>query len=201
VIRSKQRILTTRQENVMLRKLAVVTFCVSSLVSISAFAFDRSRPERLETIVAAKHLMLSSQQHKVTYDGNSIRVNGQPVEYHDLDASLRKPGALQDLFKSDYAKLEVTRRGAGYELARREQLRGGGLLGTSIGANIGYWGVHGITQAIVGIVVQPAYWILGPAGAGVHYAVSGAVHGLVQPLAITAGVAGGIAGGVATGPV
>jgi len=185
----------------MLRKLATVALCASSLVVGSDFVkttSDRSG----STKIAARYLMGSSRNYNVTHGVNGFKVNDQEVNVH-LDRSLKgiSKDKLAKLLASNNVQLRVRIIEDEYGLELKHQLPGGGPVGTAIGANVGYWGVHTITQGIVGIVVQPAYWILGPAGAGVHYSVSSAVATIVQPVALAAGVAGGIAGGVATGPV
>jgi len=190
-VKVSRRILTiTPERNNMLKKLATVALCAASLVSASHKA------------VAAKHLMLSSQRYNVTHDGNGlIKVNGQPVKYEHLDASLRKPGAIQNLFKSDRAKLEVIRRGELYELAKREQLKGGGAGGAWLGSWLGYGSVMAGSKLITAGLTYGTVLIFPPAAPFVA-AISDTVLTVVaQPVAITAGVAGGIALGVATGPV
>lgn len=173
----------------MLRKLAAITLCVSSLVSAS------------DTAVAAKHLMASSQRYNVTHDGNDFKVNGQRVEHYDLDASLRKPGSIKELFKSDRSKLEVSRIGAGYALKHHQQLRGGGGGGAWLGSWLGYGSVMAGSKLITAGLTWGTALVCPPAAPFVA-AISDTILTVVaQPVAITAGVAGGIALGAATGPI
>lgn len=174
----------------MLRKLAAVALCAASLSCAS------------ERTIAAKYLLASSQRYNVTHDDNGIlKVNGQRVHDYDLDPSLRKPGSIRELFKSNRSKLEVSRIGNDYAIKRHEQLKGGGAWGTVIGAWAGYCGVNGIAQGLTYAIMIPVYAVNPILGATVHGAVATGVNILVQPVAITAAVAGGIAVGVATGPV
>lgn len=142
----------------MLRKLAAITLCVSSLVSAS----DRS--------VAAKHLMASSQRYNVTHDGSGFKVNGQRVHDYDVDASLRKPGSIKELFKSNRSKLEVSRVGNDYAIKRHEQLKGGG----PVAGAVAYW----LTKTLC---------------------YSTAVAGAAGAVAATGGAVGFVAGGAAVG--
>ena len=185
----------------MLRKLAAVALCAASLVSAPVFAFDRASSDKPEKAVAAKHLLASSQGHEVTHDGNNFKVNGQRVEHYDLDASLRKPNALKELFKSDRSKLEVSRIGAGYALKRHEQLRGGGGGGAWLGSWLGYGGVMAGSKIVTGLIVWPIALVCPPAAIAVGAVLETVVPVIIQPVAITAGVAGGIALGAATGPI
>src|SRR5258708_4392586 len=112
----------------MLRKLTAVALCAASL----SFASDRA--------VEAKHLLASSQRYNVTHNDNGFKVNGQRVHNYDVDASLRKPGSIRELFKSNRSKLEVSRVGNDYAIKRHEQLKGGG-------PNFGYF-VYWATKTV-----------------------------------------------------
>lgn len=173
----------------MLRKLATVALCISSVACAS------------DTTIAAKHLLASSQRYNVTHDGSNFKVNGQRVEQYDLDPSLRKPTAIKDLFKSNRSRLEVSRIGAGYALKRHEQLRGGGAGGAWLGSWLGYGSVMAGSKLITAGLTWGTALVCPPAAPFVA-AISDTVLTVVaQPIAITAGVAGGIALGTATGPV
>jgi len=173
----------------MLRKLATVALCISSVACAS------------DTTIAAKHLLASSQRYNVTHDGSNFKVNGQRVEQYDLDPSLRKPTAIKDLFKSNRSRLEVSRIGAGYALKRHEQLRGGGAGGAWLGSWLGYGGVMAASKVVTGLIVWPIAVACPPAGIAVAAVLETVVPIVVQPVALTAGIAGGIALGTATGPV
>ena len=141
----------------MLRKLAAVALCAASLVSAS------------DKAVAAKHLLASSQRYNVTHDGNGFKVNGQRVHDYDVDASLRKPGSIRELFKGN-SKLEVSRVGSDYAIKRHEQLKGGG----PVAGAVAYW----LTKTLC---------------------YSTAVAGAAGAVAATGGAVGFVAGGAAVG--
>ena len=145
----------------MLRKLAAVALCVSSLV----FASDKT--------IAAKHLLASSQRYNVTHDGSNFKVNGQRVHDYDVDASLRKPGSIRELFKSNRSKLEVNRIGRDYAISRHDQLKGGG-------PNFGYF-VYWATKTV-------CYGCMGGAAAVGATAVATVVLPASAPAAVSAGV-------------
>ncbi|MBS1987339.1 hypothetical protein JST99_05415 [Candidatus Dependentiae bacterium] len=171
----------------MLKQVTAVALCVSSFVVASD-----------STKIAAKHLLASSQHYNVTYDANDvIKVNGQRVEHYDLDSSLRKPNALKDLFKSDRSKLEVSRIGAGYALKRHDQLKGGGLGGTTLGAYIGKFTVLFIGHGAILIASS----LTGPAAPATFAALEGTFGLQIEAASQVGAIAGGIIGGVATGPV
>ena len=142
----------------MLRKLATIALCISSLASAS------------DTTVAAKHLLASSQRYNVTHDANGFKVNGQRVHDYDVDASLRKPGSIRELFKSNRSKLEVSRVGNDYAIKRHDQLKGGG----PVAGAIAYW----LTKTLC---------------------YSTAVAGAAGAVAATGGAVGFVAGGAAVG--
>jgi len=190
----------------MLRKLATVALCVSSIAIASDFAkatTDRSDKSQA-TQIAAKHLMATCQRYNVTHDKNGFRVNGQRVHTYDLDPSLRqvKSGSqLRDLFKSDRSRLLVTKVGTDYALKRYEPLNGGGVIGATLGGWFGYGAVNGVAQGAVYAVCLPIYAFNPALGYVVNAGAAAVVNALVQPVAITAAVGCAIAGGVATGPV
>jgi hypothetical protein len=173
----------------MVRKLATVALCISSLACAS------------DTTIAAKHLMASSQRYNVTHDANGFKVNGQRVEHYDLDASLRKPNALKNLFKSDRSRLEVSRIGAGYALKQHQSLRGGGGGGAWLGSWLGYGGVMAGSKLITAGLTYATVLVFPPAAPVVAAVADTILTVVAQPVAITAGVGCGIALGVATGPV
>ncbi len=166
----------------MLRRLATAVLCVSSLVS----AADKA--------VASKHLMASSQNYAVTHDGSGFKVNGQRVHDYDLDASLRKPGSLKNLFKSDRSKLEVTRVGSDYAIKRHEQLKGGGI----VAGSIAYWVTKAVCYGVAGGAVAgvgTAAVALAPVGGPIAAAIGGvALPGAGLAGTAASGIAAGIAG-------
>lgn len=177
----------------MLRKLAPLALCISSLVC----ATDKA------TIITSKYLMASSQGYLVTHDKKGFKVDGKPVHKYDLDASLRNlsRSRINDLLKKDHAKLEVTRVGHDYSIKCREQLRGGGAGGAWLGSWLGYGSVMAGSKLLTGAIAYPIGLINPFAGLAVAAVLETVVPVVVQPVALTAGIAGGIALGTATGPI
>ncbi len=161
----------------MLRKLATIALCISSLASAS------------DTTVAAKHLLASSQRYNVTHDANGFKVNGQRVHDYDLDASLRgssadKARSIRALFKSDRSKLEVSQIGSDYAIKRHEQLKGGG----PVAGAIAYW----LTKTLCySTAVAGAAGAVAATGGAVGFVAGGAAVGATLGASAPVAVIGG----------
>lgn len=136
--------------------------------------------------------------------GFAINNNGriQPVQSYDVDPQLRSitPKQLAAFIKND-GRFVVNKLGDDYSVRMGGGLKGGGVIGATIGAFTGKFIVHAAAQGAYAVISGGVGLICPPAAPAVWAALQLTCAGPVEVASNVAAVAGGIAVGTVTGPI
>jgi hypothetical protein len=116
-----------------------------------------------------------------------------------VDSSIRKMDFKQRsmyIMKGGSLALSQTTEG-NYILRIAPKIKGGGLVGASIGAKIGYFAVHFVSHTTIGIISA----CTGPFALATAASLEATAMPWILIAAKGGAIAGGVIGGVATGPV
>ena len=140
-----------------------------------------------------------------TANGYSLQVDGlsREVKPYDVDARVRSMNGEQLGRLAAIGGLKAHKMSNGdYRIEIGGGLKGGGAVGATIGAWLGWGAVTTASGLTAKGLVAAGTLVGGPVGGAVGGTVALGLHLVVfKPLSFVAAVAGGIAGGVATGPV
>ncbi len=133
----------------------------------------------------------------------SINEEEQDIPNYMVTKPLRTmdPQQLAAFLKSGYLSVHECSDHS-YSLDAHARLHGGGALGATVGAWLGWGTVNSAAVLTTKGLATGGALIAGPVGFAVGTTVGLGIHLVIfKPLSIVAAVGGGIAGAVATGPV
>lgn len=125
------------------------------------------------------------------------------IAEHNLDPLLRKMNSDQRMKYFTKGHVDLNQLSDGdYTLKANPKIKGGGILGATIGAFFGKAVVSIIGHGAIGLVGLGATLFTGPVGGwAVVTALESTCGVMIEGASIKGAIAGGIAGGVATGPI
>ena len=189
-------------------KLAILT--LFSYFQLSAMEFSEQaliKPNaqriRNEAIIACNNL----GKVKVYHDDGTFKVKHNKavstVASHDTDSSLRKLNSDQLHVFLEKGAIKVKQLNNGdFTINAYNRGLGGGAGGAFVGAAIGKFTVHFVSQLAIGTATAGVFIVAGPiVAASFASAAEATAFPFIEAASVTVALAGGIAGGVATGPV
>jgi hypothetical protein len=185
-----------RQEGIRMRKQIVCTLSFF-IPLLSLQAADNQAALVMKVLAPKEYGEMNLNRYA---DRFSISVGDQEKQIPNYMVSkpLRqmKPEQLAAFLQTNYLTLNQCSDGE-FSLREHGRIKGGGWLGTAIGAWTGR--VVGYTVVYGGVAVVCAPLLLVPGAGGPAYGT--AVAPVAEGLAMSLAIAGGITGGVATGPI
>jgi hypothetical protein len=178
--------------------LTTLSFCGTMLTS---FASDSLKINKKAVFAASS---LGSVHLFHNKNGFAVKSNGQirHVQRFDVDPQLRAITSAQLVtFIKNGGRLEVNKMGDDYGVKMRGNVKGGGVIGATIGAFTGKFIVHLAAQGAYAVVAGGVGLVCPPAAPAVWTALQLTCAGPVELASNAAAVAGGIAVGTVTGPI
>ena len=170
----------------MLKYLALSILAISSIKAMELAPSNIQASHRLGDI-------------SVSLSDEGFKVNNELVQLGNMDKKLRGLKTTQlakMLAAGSYITVNQSDNDV-YSLQLKGRLKGGGAVGATIGAVVGFGG----TAILGGCSMLVASWATGPVSPGVFWGLCATLGPAIIAQAKVNAIAGGIIGGTLTGPI